>query len=70
VPDGSNAYNRLWQVRTDAWSPLEESTARLALAGAQQRPVEQLTDAVGLAPASAAPASATAATSSISPDAP
>ena len=46
MPDGSNAYNSLWQVRTDAWSALEESTAQLALAGAQQRPVEQLTDAV------------------------
>src|SRR5580700_6922522 len=46
VPTGSNAYNSLWQVRTDAWSTLEESTAQLALAGGQQRPVEQLTDAV------------------------
>src|SRR3984957_12473587 len=46
VPAGSNAYNSLWQVRTDAWSGLEESTAQLALAGAQQRPVERLTDAV------------------------
>src|SRR5580658_1846765 len=46
VPAGSNAYNSLWQVRTDAWSALEESTAQLALAGAQQRPVEQLTEAV------------------------
>src|SRR5579859_2168333 len=46
VPAGSNAYNSLWQVRTDAWSALEESTAQLALAGAQQRPVEQLTGAV------------------------
>jgi len=44
VPAGPNAYNSLWQVRTDAWSALEESTAQLALAGAQQRPVEQLTD--------------------------
>ena len=46
MPAGSNAYNSLWQVRTDAWSALEEATAQLALAGAQQRPVEQLTDAV------------------------
>jgi len=46
VPAGSNAYNSLWQVRTDAWSALEESTAQLALAGAQQRPVEHLTDAI------------------------
>src|SRR6516165_3078805 len=43
VPVGSNAYNSLWQVRNDAWSTLEESTAQLAWAGAQQRPVEQLT---------------------------
>ena len=46
VPAGSNGYNSLWQVRTDVWSALEESTAQLALAGAQQRPVEQLTGAV------------------------
>jgi arginine/lysine/ornithine decarboxylase len=46
VPAGPNAYNSLWQVRTDAWSALEESTAQLELAGTQQRPVEQLTDAV------------------------
>src|SRR5260370_29315160 len=46
VAAGSNAYTSLWQVRTDAWSALEESTAQLALAGAQQRPVEQLTAAV------------------------
>jgi len=44
VPAGPNAYNSLWQVRTDAWSTLEECTAQLALAGAQQRPVEQLAD--------------------------
>src|SRR5580693_3000990 len=49
VPAGPNAYNSLWQVRTDAWSALEESTAQLALAGAQQRPVERLTDAVAAA---------------------
>jgi hypothetical protein len=46
VPAGSNAYNSLWQVRTDAWSTLEESTAQLALADARQRPVEGLTDTV------------------------
>jgi hypothetical protein len=40
------AYNSLWQVRTDAWSTLEETSAQLALAGAQERPVEQLTDTV------------------------
>jgi hypothetical protein len=66
VPASSNAYNSLWQVRTDAWSALEESTAQLALAGAQQRPVEQLTDSIGPAPASAA----AEATPSTSPDAP
>jgi len=27
VPAGPNAYNSLWQVRTDAWFTLEESTA-------------------------------------------
>ena len=46
MPAGSNGYNSLWQVRTDVWSALEESTAQLALAGAQQRPVEQLTGAI------------------------
>jgi arginine decarboxylase len=44
VPVG--AYNSLWQVRTDAWSSLEESTAQLALAATQQHPVEQLAEAV------------------------
>jgi Orn/Lys/Arg decarboxylase, C-terminal domain len=44
VPVG--AYNSLWQVRTDAWSSLEESTAQLALAAAQQNPVEQLAETV------------------------
>ena len=42
----AGAYNSLWQVRTDAWSTLEESTARLALHGARQHPVEQLADTV------------------------
>jgi len=46
VPAGSNAYNSLWQVRNDAWSTLEELTAQLALACAQQRPVGPLTDTV------------------------
>ncbi len=40
------AYNSLWQLRNDAWSSLEESTTQLALAGAQQRPVEQLVETV------------------------
>jgi len=48
VPLGANslAYNSLWQLRNDAWSSLEESTAQLALAFSQQRPVEQLTETV------------------------
>jgi arginine decarboxylase len=46
VPVGMNAYNSLWQVRNDAWSSLEESTAQLALACSQQRPAEQLTETV------------------------
>ena len=37
------AYNSLWQLRNDTWSSLEESTTQLALAGAQQRPAEELT---------------------------
>ena len=40
------AYNSLWQLRNDTWSSLEESTTQLALAGAQQRPVEQLAETV------------------------
>ena len=40
------AYNSLWQLRTDAWSSLEESAAQLVLAGAQHRPVEQLAETV------------------------
>src|SRR5436309_5901458 len=40
------AYNSLWQVRTDAWSSLEESATQLVLAGAQHRPVEQLGDTI------------------------
>jgi arginine decarboxylase len=48
VPVGANpqAYNSLWQVRNDGWSSLEEATTQLALAGAQQRPVEPLTQTV------------------------
>jgi arginine decarboxylase len=41
------AYNSLWQVRTDAWSSLEESATQLLLAGSQNRPVEQLGDTIG-----------------------
>ena len=40
------AYNSLWQVRNDTWSSLEESTTQLVLAGARQRPVEQLVETV------------------------
>src|ERR1700749_1422234 len=40
------AYNSLWQLRTDTWSSLEESTTQLALAGAQHRSVEQLAETV------------------------
>jgi arginine decarboxylase len=46
VPERSNAYNSLWQVRNDAWSRLEESTGQLALACSQQRPAEQLAGTV------------------------
>ena len=46
MPVGANAYNSLWQVRNDAWSSLEESTAQLELAHVQQRPVDQLTETV------------------------
>ena len=40
------AYNSLWQLRNDTWSSLEEATTQLALAGAQQRPVERLAGTV------------------------
>lgn len=42
----ANAYNSLWQVRNDSWCSLEEAAAQLALAGAQQRPVESLAETV------------------------
>jgi len=45
VPN-SPAYNSLWQVRTDAWSSLEESAAQLVLAGARHRPVEELEETI------------------------
>ena len=51
----AGAYNSLWQVRTDAWSTLEESTAQLALRGARQHPVEPLADTVAEALAVLAP---------------
>lgn len=40
------AYNSLWQLRADAWSSLEESTAQLALAATQQRPIEEQVETV------------------------
>ena len=47
MPVSANpVYNSLWQVRGDSWSSLEESTTQLALASAQQRPVEQLAETV------------------------
>jgi arginine decarboxylase len=48
VPVGREplAYNSLWQLRNDTWSSLEESATQLALAGAQQRPIEQLAETV------------------------
>jgi arginine decarboxylase len=48
VADGANppAYNSLWQVRTDAWSSLEESATQLLLARSQHRSVEQLGDTI------------------------
>ena len=38
----SVAYNSLGQLRADSWTSLEESAVQLVLAGAQQRPVEEL----------------------------
>jgi len=40
------AYNSLWQVRTDAWSSLEESAAQLVLAGSQHPPAEPLAETI------------------------
>jgi arginine decarboxylase len=40
------AYNSLWQLRADTWSSLEESASQLAVAGAAQRPVDQLAQTV------------------------
>jgi arginine/lysine/ornithine decarboxylase len=42
----SPAYNSLWQVRTDAWSSLEESAAQLLLAGSQHNPAEPLAERI------------------------
>ncbi len=48
MADGANrpAYNSTWQVRNDAWCSLEECSAQLVLAGAQQRPVEELDETI------------------------
>jgi arginine decarboxylase len=48
VAVGNNplAYNSLWQLRSDTWSSLEESSAQLSLACAQRRPAEPLTETV------------------------
>ena len=46
VPVSAKSYNSLWQLRNDTWSSLEESAAQLARAGAGQRPVEKLVEAV------------------------
>jgi arginine decarboxylase len=45
VPN-SLAYNSLWQVRTDAWSSLEESATQLVLAGSQHHPAEPLAETI------------------------
>ena len=45
VADGNGvtlAYNSTWQTRNNAWCSLEETSAQLALAGAQHRPVAGL----------------------------
>jgi len=46
VEENPLAYNSLWQLRNDTWSGLEEATTQLALAEAQQRPVEQLVEGI------------------------
>jgi arginine decarboxylase len=48
VPDDMSplAYNSTWQVRSDAWCSLEESSAQLVLAGAQHRPIEELGETI------------------------
>ncbi len=46
VDANTTAYNTLWQVRADTWSSLEETAGQLVLAGAGQRPFEQLVETV------------------------
>jgi arginine decarboxylase len=48
VPDGVSplAYNSTWQVRSDTWCSLEESSAQLVLAGAQHRSLEELGETI------------------------
>ena len=41
-----NAYNSLWQVRTDSWCSLEESATQLVLATTHRRPTEKLAETV------------------------
>jgi arginine decarboxylase len=43
----AKVYNSVWQLRADAWSHLEETSERLALAATHGRPTEQLTGRVG-----------------------
>jgi arginine decarboxylase len=45
VPN-SLPYNSLWQVRTDAWSSLEESATQLVLAGSAHHPAEPLAETI------------------------
>ncbi len=48
MPDGVSplAYNSTWQVRSDTWCSLEESSAQLVLAGAQHRSLEELGETI------------------------
>jgi arginine/lysine/ornithine decarboxylase len=46
VDANTTAYNTLWQVRADTWSSLEEAAGQLVVAGARQRPVDQLGERV------------------------
>ncbi|HEX2746168.1 MAG TPA: hypothetical protein VHN16_17450 [Streptosporangiaceae bacterium] len=48
MPDGASplAYNSTWQIRSDAWCSLEESSAQLVLAGAQHRSLEELGETI------------------------
>jgi arginine decarboxylase len=48
VADGANrpAYNSTWQIRSDAWCSLEETSGQLVLAGAQHRPFGDMDEAI------------------------